>query len=613
MTTIHIAIVGIGPRGLNVFQNITAKAADTPECVFDVHLVDPGEPGQGAHPADQTNCLIANTMAGQVSVSLPIDMANVEAGSNGPSLTEWARAVGYKRVPDGYAIATEGEAVNDDDYLPRAMLGSYLRYTYEMTITNLPKTVQFTHHRTIAIDIYPSFDGWAIKLENGREIESDFVFLTTGHNINRLNDQETAYRDFAARHQDGNPKIGFFKTIYPVKTLDRIVPGSTVAIQGLGLTASDAIAALTIGRGGKFDRRDGPLAYRRSGREPRILVFSRNGLPYTARGVNQKGIAGRHVPRFFSPECIELLRKEAMWRRGTPQLDFEAEVLPVLKKEMAYAFRTAREGREPDRENFFPTPEETRVIDLVLDPVSGRKFANFAKFREFALDFFRSDLDEAYKGNLTSPIKAATDAIRDCRDALLAAVEFRGLLPESHRNFIDRYAPTINRMSFGPPRHRNSELLALIEAGVVDWGGGPFSQIELDEKGPHFTIRCSFEKEETCRKADVLIIARLDAYRPADDIQPLSANLLKRGLIRPFNNGPYHPCGIDIDSDHHPIGCNGLPLKTLRVIGYPTEGARFYTHALPRPFRRSGPLVDGGRAVAEMFNHIRFSNIEMSS
>jgi hypothetical protein len=41
------------------------------------------------------------------------------------------------------------------------------------------------------------------------------------------------------------------------------------------------------------------------------------------------------------------------------------------------------------------------------------------------------------------------------------------------------------------------------------------------------------------------------------------------------------------------------------VNGYPAEGPHFYTHALPRPMRRSRHLLDAEKCVREMVELIR--------
>jgi uncharacterized NAD(P)/FAD-binding protein YdhS len=614
MDNIRIAIIGGGPRGLNVIQAIAAAARGSLAGIpVDVHLIEPGEPGQGSHSSRQMDCLITNTLASQVTASPPKDIADINAGHLGPSFTEWARAEGYRSGPDGYHLGTDGDAVTDDAYLPRSMLGRYLNWCYEGTLRALPSAVRVLHYKNRATDLSRRPGGWLAHLGDAAAIECDFVFLTTGHGLNRASADERRYEEFVARHKEANPELAFFRTIYPCETLGRISPDATVAIEGLGLTACDAIVALTAGRGGRFVTDSGRLRYVRSGREPQILFFSRTGLPYAARGTNQKGIAGRHVARFLTVDAVDRLRDAAMRRRGSRRLDFEREVLPLIKVEMAFAFRSAREGREAEGSPFVATREERLAIERIFDPVGGHRFENLAAFQSFALEHARWDLAEAYKGNLTSPWKAATDAVRDCREAIYASFEHRGLLPESHRYFVEQFVPTMNRISFGPPRHRAAELIALIEAGVVGWAGGPSSRVALDDEARRFQICCTFAKETSRRRADVLVLGRLAPYRPAEDTSELSANLISRGLVRPFCNGAYHPSGIDIDREQHPITQQGQVLKTIWVIGYPAEGARGYTHALPRPYRRGGAMMDGYRAVADLSEQIHLARKAMAS
>src|SRR5262245_65062880 len=65
--------------------------------------------------------------------------------------------------------------------------------------------------------------------------------------------------------------------------------GERVALRGMGLCFFDHLAMLTVERGGRFARVGGGLVYEASGREPVIYAGSRRGVPYHARGDNEKG------------------------------------------------------------------------------------------------------------------------------------------------------------------------------------------------------------------------------------------------------------------------------------------------------------------------------------
>ena len=104
--------------------------------------------------------------------------------------------------------------------------------------------------------------------------------------------------------------------------LAALAPAEPVLLRGLGLNFFDHLALLTSGRGGRFVREDSPdsqnspygrrLRYVPSGKEPRLFAGSRRGVPYHARGDNEKGAHGRHEPLVLTPETVARLRRRAM-------------------------------------------------------------------------------------------------------------------------------------------------------------------------------------------------------------------------------------------------------------------------------------------------------------
>ncbi|MFI8458169.1 FAD/NAD(P)-binding protein [Kitasatospora sp. NPDC085464] len=599
MTLHRVSIIGVGPRGLSVLQRIGELADRLPaDRRLEVHLIDPGEPGQGAHPAGQPAHLLTNTVASQVTMF---------ADGRGPSFTEWAAAVGYREFDTGFhpTGGEGGRPVGEHAYLPRRLLGEYLTWVFDRTVRALPERIRVVHHRDRACDVeaHPG-GGYTVHLANGHRLPSDYVFLTTGHCERIPTDEDRAHTEFAREHADRNPWLAYCASPYPVQRLGGIAPGSTVAVQGFGLTAHDVISELTVGRGGRFDDSGAELVYRPSGREPAIRLFSRQCLPFAARGVNQKGTTGQHRARFFTPEAVRLLKDRALERRNDPRLDFEEEVLPLLKREMAYAHRAAQQGCTVPPEGFEPSPAELAAVEAILDPLHEREFDSQKAFTGFFLDHVAEDLAQAELGNTTSPVKAATDVIRDTRASLREAVEFSGLTPRSHRVFNRTYGPIMNRVSFGPPLVRNRQLLALFRAGVVDLAGGPGCTVVHDRETGRFVVRTPYPQGAESVAADALVIARLDAFHPELDGSPLTGNLLGRGLVRPYANGPFRPGGIEIDTCGRPVTATGETLATAWAIGYPVEGPRFYTHALPRHAMASQFSADADTAVRDLITHI---------
>jgi uncharacterized NAD(P)/FAD-binding protein YdhS len=601
MEATKIAIVGLGPRGLTVLERVLEHAhhlSRGTRLMIDVY--DDGDAGQGCHRALQPEHLLINTVASQVTIFPPTSVAG---GDGGISLVEWAHAAGYRRHGDRFLRndAERGKPITQGDHLPRALLGEYLAWAYRRIVEMLPHHVTVEHHRQRVIDLRTKGSAYEVCTLDGQARAAAYVFLTTGHGKRSPNGQDRKFDCFVADQALRNPRLAYFASPYPIETLDAIDPKATVAIQGLGLTSHDVVSALTLGRGGTYVQDQGRLCYRPSGREPRMLLFSRNSLPFAARGINQKGLTGRHQARIFTVEAVNHIRQARLAATGDSRIDFQADVLPLVLSEMAYAYRNAMNPSTCTAGDFEATENERLAVEAILWPLRQRSFSSFQQFHDFVHDLIESDLAEAEKGNQSSPIKAATDVLRDTREALRAAVEHAGLTPASHRFFVEEFNAAANRVSFGPPRQRNAEYLALRRAGLIDITGGPGAGVMGDTQTARFRIDATYPKSDHRTEADVLVVARLDAYSPLTDASCLTRNLVDHGIIRSFCNGDYHPCGIDIDKEMHPIDANGRRRANIWVLGYPAEGAHFYTHALPRPHVLSRQTLDAQHCVLEMF------------
>jgi uncharacterized NAD(P)/FAD-binding protein YdhS len=614
MKRTSITIIGMGPRGLSVFERLAALALHR-QLLLDLILIEPGECGPGVHVARQPQHLLINTLASQVTMFPAAGAVRHAPVCATPSLTVWARQMGYRRVGDRYYRlgGSGGHDIGEADYLPRSLLGEYLAWVYQQLAAALPAGVTVTHHRQRAVDLSQRPDGSSvIELDSGYVVTSDFVFLTTGHGNNLPSDLDAWLGKFAQDHARYNSRLGFVRQVYPMEQLSRISADARVAIQGLGLSAHDVIAELTVGRGGEFVAGPEGLRYLPSGREPQLTLCSRNCLPYAARGVNQKGLDGRHQARHFTVDAVEALRRQALIARGSSQLDFDRELLPLLKREIADAYRAAataapsRAASAADQGGVAPvSPPVHAVAELdqdallteLLFPLHDRQFASLAEFRSYFRDWLQADLAEARRGNLASPTKAATDVLRDVRATLQSAIEHGGLTPASHRKFLNVYHPAINRAAFGPPLRRNEELLALLDAGVITLQAGPGSRINIDETESTYLLTTKFSSGAEQHPVDVVVIARLEPFVPETDTSLLIRNMLKRGLVRPYYNGMFHPGGIDLNRAGQPLDAAGAALANIWALGYLTEGAHYYTHALPRPQLRSRQVWDAEQCV----------------
>ncbi|QBF28336.1 hypothetical protein EXN22_22545 [Pseudomonas tructae] len=598
-----VAIVGMGARGLGVLERISAIHSTLgSSSKLTLFLVDSLGTGQGVHSEGQARNLLTNTVASQITMFNDTSVTGAGPVREGPCFWQWARQVGYRNLNgDVLRSGNSGREIDPDDYLPRAVLGEYLTDCYRDLFVELQEGLKLHQVRQDAVDFIPHSQGVDVLTSDGYRIAADFVFITTGHGKCRPSEQERKMMAFKQRCAQVNHRLDYIRNSYPLDQLQRISSQSCVAIQGTGLTAYDVISELTVGRKGQFVEREGRLEYIASGLEPEIVLFSRNSLPFSARAKNQKGTCGQYRAQFLTLEAIDKLRAKALALTGSSQLSFTEDVYPLLLEDMASVYAATKRQYE----GIDVSPAQSYwAINNALWPLQGRAFESLTHFSGWVKSYIREDLEQAQRGNVNSPIKAAMDVIRDIRDNLRYAIDHCGLTSSSHQALIEEYCPVFNRVAVGPPLQRNRELLALLEQGIVNMACGPRPTLQINEVEGCFEVVSSFTADKSVVKADVLVQARLDSFSPLTDTSPLIRNLYERGVIRAYFNGNYHPGGIDVDKNQHPINQQGEVQENIWALGNLVEGPNFYTYVLPRPGVNSRSLKDAGCCVLQMFNKI---------
>ncbi len=574
MKRYSVTIIGMGPRGLTLLERIAAFARAS-ACQLHINLIEPGECGPGGHSPRLPPHALCSSVAGELSI--------FPGRSGAPSLAQWARREGYRRVGSDLLQGAPGSAAGDDvgdaDCLPRALLGSYLAWAYRSVLAALPCTVRLSHLRHRAIDMFQQPDGsFVIELDSGFTLPSDFVFLATGHSGNNLTDEEAWCRKFAQDHARYNSKLAYLRHA-PCARLVALGSDAEVGIQGMGLTAHEVVADLTIGRGGRFVAEGAGLRYLRSGLEPRLTLFSRSCLPPLARPSPLPG-AGAH---FFTAAAVQALREQALQARASSQLDFDRDLLPLLWKELAWVWRRARTGADPSIADFTPSADEQAALVALLFPLRARGVdagAEPGMFRTFFACLLADDLGEARRGSVNSPAKAAAAALAAARPVLQQVLTHGGLTAGSHRKFLSVYHPAFNRVAAGPTSAQNEQWLALMEAGLLTVVPGPNPAVRIDEDRSQFALHTRVGARKHIAYLDALVVARRDHFSPETDESIFMGNLLKRGTVRPYYNGAFHPGGIDIDSAGHPVSRAGRVDANLWALGCLTEGVHYVPEAM---------------------------------
>ena len=565
-----VAIVGMGPRGLSVLERTAAYLRDVPVSrPIRFLLVESERPGSGrVWRTAQPPWLTMNTIAGELTMfSGRRDGAGCRPGA-GCTFLEWAAS------HPNPAVA----ALGPDDYAPRYVYGEYLEHVYDRVRAGLDDLAEVVHVRGRAVAVRPGHR-YELEVSGNRpaQMAADAVVLATGH---------------PAPADDGLLVGGGFAADL---ALDRLAPRSVVGIVGMGLSFHDVVLSLTTGRGGSFERdADGRLSYTASGREPRIVAGSRTGLPIRARGVNQKTAAGRWRPLFLTQAAIAALRTVS------PALDFVRDVAPLLRAEVDCAYLTAlarsrlgeqaatrmhdqlaAAGPAPDRWTKIAAEHGLGDVDLpdlerLARPFVGRRFTDPAAFRGELVKALHEDLEEALRGNVGSPLKAALDVIRDAREVFRSVVEFGGLTAASHRDFQTRIAPMLSLLSTGPPPIRAEQLLALLDAGLLDVVG-PGIRHGRDPASGRLWVD-SPQVAGSRRTVTTLLSCRLPRPGLYDRNDQLTRQIVGDGVVAEFVNGGYRTGGLRISpAENRVLSPDGSVLRRCYAIGIPTENVRWFT------------------------------------
>lgn len=625
-----IAIIGLGPRGISVFDRIIAYTRnDASATPIELYLFDSKEFGPGCHTTDQADHLLVNTVACQMTQFSDDTVRGAGPLLYGPSFADWL-------ISKNSALGKGTDAkieIDRNGYYSRALFGDYLRWGFEYLKKMAPPHLTIYLHNYAGVDdLQWDRQRWLVGYD-GCNFPADFVFLTTGHARKVLSDGERTLTRQVDDARLRNPRLQLVLEPYPIRNAtSSVTAADTIAIEGMGLTSFDLIAQLTQGRGGKFDgagklQPAGRLRYRPSGQEPRILLYSRSGLPLTARATNQKGVFGQYKPKFLTFTKLEELRARA----DGGQLDFDQQIMPLLWADMQFAYCFAWLQQKRDKiaalmfSNEFLAAENAAARQAMVDrhidkrdqltwaklvePIPPLALGSRRQFDDWLRGHLWRDVEQALQGNLDNPVKSACDVLRDVRDVMRAAIDFGGLYEHSHRWLLGEFLPLMNRLAVGPPKERIAQLLALIDAGVVRADFGPGARCELDEDNASFVVNGYWDGDS--ERANVLVRGRASLPGPLEDKSPLMRQLVERGIVRPFMNGQFHPGGITVDRNMNVVARDGAAQVTLWALGTLVEGCKFYTFVLPRPGANSTTMVDAGRAVGRMMEAIAERNLRL--
>lgn len=556
----RIVSIGAGPAAVMLLERFIAHhTRDAPDRKIEYHLVDPYEPGGGRiWRRTQSPLLKLNSMREDVTMftddSCVIDGPVVP----GPTLAEWVSAVRAGEIarPDWSDAILDAEIDDPDDRaFPTRRLGNaYLTWVYRDALRRARPVVAVQWHEDLAVAVEPSTidDTFTVRLASGATLHADIVVHALGHNGSAPSPESMRLADFAARHDLSYIAPAFTADL----DLDWIPAEEPVIVRGMGLAAVDLTVLLTEGRGGRFvEQGDGSLRYLPSGREPRLHLGSRRGVPYRSK------ITSRTVGDPVALEYLDPAGRDRLLRSEHP-IDFTRDVWPLIANEMLTGYYRELFTGHPDRVSVdwaWFSPRLHRILDG-HDGYRSHELAALTRVAVPADD--RLDL-EAFDRPLTVPgpgdsaharvqahiaqdLRQRTRAEHSATQALfltllrchiaVSDIPLDRWNEQSRVHTLPRAWHTyFSYVASGPPGDRLRELLALSEAGIVQFLGGDV-HLEAAEDLRRFiatgTALTDAGPRSTRVRARTLIDAWLPAAQATGSDNPLIRHLLATEQIR---------------------------------------------------------------------------------
>lgn len=552
-THTSIAIIGAGPRGVVALERLVAAVQEPGfRGSLTVHLIDPYvHSGGSVWRSDQTETLLMNTRT--------CDTTMYPDESTAPRFPIPASA-------QTFAQFCEADGFEIDDFAPRRQHGRYITAVREQALADAAALP--------AIEIR-EYEGSVRDIERGDEDEQllrieprdpaashigiavDSVIFALGHLPTEVGIRARAFQDYAAAHD-----LAFAAPANPLDVdYKQFLGREKVAVQGMGLNFYDALGMIVEAAGGRFEADDTVphgLRYVPGGQEPVLVVGSRTGMVYRPKPDTGPDLPKRHRPTVLTDEVIDELSSRLQG------IDYEDDVLPLIFHELTDAL--ASRGF---------TPPEFDDVEAELFPL-GRRAVSTEDAHARTVEVLRTATVRSMRepdGRWLALFRALT-AVKDQVNKLAERGAFStGSYLRDIQGFLRN---ALASWTSGPPVIRGQQLLALVDAGLVEFTG-PGMYIGKDVHSGRFLVHAGGTSAHLC---DGLLMAHLPAVDLEAYTSPLIRSMVRRGdvvnarLATPQPDDAPATGSIEVAERLFPVTAAGDAVLDRFFLGVPVTAAQ---------------------------------------
>lgn len=544
-----IGIIGVGPRGGYALENFITELANK-NSHSQIHLLLFEETGNfGNGQVYDLNQNKSNWINISERVLLLNKRERIKFGtlkiSSFPSYHEW--------------INKDFETVSkklEDTYPPRAKVGKYLKLRFESLVQPLLEAKIVSLHTERVVEINMANNNKLFIKTNSKFYEDiDEVLLTIGHQPTELSQQVLEWEEFATNKFN----VNLFKSPYPLNDfllLKKFNKERTIGIRGFGLAMIDVMRAIAH-KFGQFiitDENTKSCKYQPSNKTVDLLIpFSLDGLPPAPKPLNAE------IDKWFEPAKEQLDKFEE--KIGNPIIQKEASdpyflisaFAPIAAKIYLNLTHTSNQGKYSEQEI------EEVIIELLQE--NKYKHPTIIPHNQTAYKTMQDFVDMATGNKTTSLDYCIGQVWRHCQPSVYKELSFNECSAEIFAEIIELDEST-KRYSYGPPVESIQQMLALVEAGVMnlDWVNNP--DFKLTDKGWKFLL------DSKSITADIMIDSVLDAPQIKSVNSPVVSHLLANDLIEAIHDD----FGIKTGEDGYVISNNTFYNIPIALLGRLAKG-----------------------------------------
>lgn len=377
----------------------------------------------------------------------------------------------------------------------------------------------------------------------------------------------------------------------------------------------------------------------------KIFPCSRTFLFPFARPLNQKLLNPQkyeHKEIIFNKKFVNSLKKKINQKKIQSNINIENTLLPFLKAEfyLIYFEKFLKKKKFSDFRKFIKKKLDFKKIDYKLDftqednliddyirnmliensfnrkfyfknwfsrkkiikDIINKKFVFFDFFSNPLINennnflneytkFLNWDINEAKKGNLSSPFKKACDGLwRDLRPHLTNLFDDCSH-EKMYKNFIKKILPIHNRLADGPSVKMIIKIKKLIKKKIINFDLK--NQFKFVKKNKNLYLDTQNKKI----KINFIFSAIANIYKENIKKDELLTNMYKNNLISFKKDQTQNYLFLNLNKKQSPYNIFGKKINDITFIGPASEGTKFFHHTLSRPDKKQFNIKDLERWV----------------